>query len=301
MLAYEDVVQGIVEAIEARLGEGLSLTRLAELAGFSDYHFHRMFQAIAGEPVMEYVRKRRLACAAHQIAYTRKRLLDISLDCGFGTQESFIRAFRKLYGMTPGEYRKRGIKPPDYPILKVPERRYNPYLGGIRMNYRMETKPAFYVIGYTVRTTNSNGQNNRDIPAFWQRYLQEKLGRNLESAALSNAEFGICESIDLETDEFNYVIGVEAKEGAVVPEGAVRRSYPEQTYAVFTTPRVKLEQFTESIQSTWCAIFSEWFPHSGYEHAGGIDFEYYDERCWSDRNELVEMDIYIPVKKKGNG
>lgn len=298
MVRYEQVIQHVVDEIENRLDEELTLSRLAQLAGFSDFHFHRVFQAMAGEPVMEYVRKRRLVRAAHQVAYSRERLLDIALGCGFGTPETFIRAFRKLYGMTPGEYRKRGIHPPSYPRVNVQQQRFNSYLGGIHMNFRIETKPAFEVIGYTIRTTNADGQNNRDIPAFWQRYMAEKKGQSLYNVAATTAEYGICEEFDMETGEFSYVIGVEATEGTVEPEGTVRRQYPEQTYAVFTTPKVKLEQFTDSIQSTWRTIFSEWFPHSGYEHAGGIDFEYYDERCWSDRNELLEMDIYIPVKKK---
>ena len=298
MQTYESVIQRVVDEIELRLGEELKFSDLAKLSGFSDFHFHRVFQAVAGLPVMEYVRKRRLARAASRVSRSRDKLLDIALDCGFGTPETFIRAFRKLYGMTPGDYRKSGISPPAYDKLNVLQQRLNPYLGGIRMEFRLVAKPEFNVIGYSIRTRSADGQNNRDIPAFWQRYLQEKMGQNLYELAASNAEYGICDEFDMDSEEFSYVIGVEAKEGADAPEGTVMRRYPGQTYAVFTTPRVSPDRFTDSIQSTWNAIFSEWFPHSGYEHSGGAEFEYYDERCWQDRNELLEMDIYIPVKKK---
>lgn len=298
MSSYEKVIQDVVDAIEERLDEELKLSFLAKLAGFSDFHFHRVFQFIAGEPVMEYVRKRRLARAACRVAYTEDKLLDIALDHGFGTPETFIRAFRRLYGMTPGEFRKSGICPPDYPKINVRQQRYNSYLGGIAMNYQIVTKPAFDLIGYTLRTRNADGQNNKDIPEFWQKYMAEKMGGNLYGLAVSNAEYGICDDFNMETGEFSYIIGVEAKEGAEAPEGAIKRRYPEQTYAVFTTPKVPHDQFTSSIQSTWNAIFGEWFPHSGYEHAAGAEFEYYDERCWKDRTDQPEMDIYIPVVKK---
>lgn len=299
MPTYESIIQRVVDEIESRLGEELKLSYLAQLSNFSDFHFHRVFQTLVGLPVMEYVRKRRLVQAALQVAGTNEKLLDIALNCGFGTPEAFIRAFRKMYGVTPSEYRKKGFNPPAYAKVNVLERRFNPYLGGISMDYRITTKPGFDVIGYSIRTRNVEGQNQQDIPAFWQRYMQEQMGKSLYAQAVSNAEYGICGEFDMETGEFSYIIGVEAREGAEVPEGAVLRHYPEQTYAVFTTPKAKPERFTESIQSTWNAIFSEWFPHSGYEHAGAAEFEYYDERCWQDRNEWLEMDIYIPIRKKG--
>jgi len=292
-----NVIQRVVDEIEVRLGEELTLSALAQLASFSDFHFHRLFQATVGLPVMEYVRKRRLYHAACRVADSRERLTDIALDCGFGTPETFIRAFRKVYGMTPGEFRKKGYRP-NTSEANVPMQGMNPYSGGIRMEFRIVSKPAFDVIGYSIRTKNADGQNNRDIPAFWQRYLQEKLGQPLYEQAASTAEYGICGDFDMESGEFSYTIGVEAKEGAEVPEGADRRHYPEQTYVVFTTPKARAEQFTESIQNTWTAIFSEWFPQASYEHAGASEFEYYDERCWQDRNELLEMDIYIPIKPK---
>ncbi|GGG64569.1 AraC family transcriptional regulator [Paenibacillus radicis (ex Gao et al. 2016)] len=298
MPTYESIIQHVVDEIEVRLGEDLKFTDLAKLSSFSDFHFHRVFQSIAGLPVMEYVRKRRLVHAAYSVAHTDEKLLDIALNYGFGTPETFIRAFRKMYGITPSEYRKRGFRPPVYAKVNVLERRFNPYLGGIRMNYEIVTKPSFTVIGYSIRTRNADGQNTRDIPAFWSRYMQEGLGKRLYEQASSNAEYGICDDFDMESGEFSYIIGVQAKEGAEAPEGTVTRHYPEQTYAVFTTPQADSDHFTDSIQNTWTAIFSEWFPHSSYEHAGAAEFEYYDERCWRDRNTLLEMDIYIPVKRK---
>ncbi len=292
------VMQRVVNEIEVRYGEELTLSSLAQLANFSDFHFHRVFQSIVGWPVMEYVRSRRLFHAACRVADTNEKLTDIALDCGFGTPETFIRAFRKLYGMTPGEYRKKGHRPLASDKANVLTHRSTPYLGGNHMEFRIMTKPAFDVIGFSIRTRNTDGQNNRDIPAFWQRYLQEKMGQPLYEQTTSTAEYGICDDFDMDSGEFSYIIGVEAKEGAEVPEGATRRHYPEQTYAVFTTPKASHDKFTDSIQSTWVAIFNEWFPQSEYEHAAAAEFEYYDERCWQDRNELLEMDIYIPIQPK---
>ncbi|REK75036.1 GyrI-like domain-containing protein [Paenibacillus paeoniae] len=166
------------------------------------------------------------------------------------------------------------------------------------MEFRIVTKPGFDVIGYAIRTRIADGQNHRDIPAFWQGYKKEKLDETLYEQAISTAEYGICDNFDMETGEFSYIIGVEAREGAEAPEGTVRCHYPEQTYAVFTIPKSTPQQFSDSIQRTWGFIMEEWLPHAPYVHGGTAEFEYYDERCWPDRNELLEMDIYIPIQPK---
>ncbi|MEO3946043.1 AraC family transcriptional regulator [Gorillibacterium sp. CAU 1737] len=296
---YHERIQQVIDYIEDHLDRPLSLSELAAVAGFSDFHFHRVFQFMVGDTVMDYVRKRKLAGAAYRVSHTKDRLLDIALDSGFGSQETFIRAFRKLFGITPGMYRKRRVDTPTYPRASVRKQRLQPYLGGIQMDYRIEEKPAFHVLGYTMATRNTDGQNMKEIPAFWVKYMTENWGKALNEATGNVNEYGLCCDFNMETGEFTYLIGVDAEESVAPPEGAVLRSFPVTTFAIFTTPKVPREKFTDSIQATWGQIYGEWFPHSDYEHSGaGFEFEYYDERCLGDENGLVQLDIYIPVMKR---
>jgi AraC family transcriptional regulator len=297
---YHIQIQKTIEFIEEHMSDNLSLTRLSRIACFSKYHFHRVFQTMVGDSVMEYVRKRRLAKAAYQIAHTDKRFIDIALDNGFQSHENFARAFKKIFELTPFEYRKRGIKTPIYPKADVLQRKFNPYLGGIRMDYTIVTKPAFKLIGYELRTATGDGRNHREIPAFWSKYLQENMGCSIPNRVYveSPVELGICTDFNLETGEFSYIIGMEVTDFDAVPAELVCREFPEARYAVFNTPKVTPDQFSSSIQHTWRAIFEEWFPHSDYEHAGSAEFELYDERSHSDKNELVQMEIYIPIKER---
>ncbi|WP_308637498.1 AraC family transcriptional regulator [Paenibacillus silvisoli] len=293
-------VQTTIEYVEAHLAEELTLSRLAGVAGFSDFHFHRVFLSMAGETVMEYVRKRRLALAAKQVACSDAKLLDIALDNGFQNHETFTRAFKRMFSMTPAEYRKQGIKPPSYARLNVLQRKFNPYLGGIRMEYRLVTKPAFKVIGYELQTSTNDGENHRQIPAFWQEYLKNGWSPRIPNRIHKDSpvELGICHGFDMASGQFKYLIGMEAEHFENVPEDLVCREFDAAEYAVFSTPKVTPDQFSNSIQSTWGSIFGEWFPHSGYEHAGTSEFELYDYRC-GPGNELWQMDIYVPVKRKG--
>lgn len=299
---YDTQIQATLDYIEDHLAEPMSVEGLARVACFSEFHFHRVFQSMVGEAVMEYVRKRRLARAAYRIAHTDQRLIDIALDHGFQSHENFTRAFKKVFERTPLAYRKQGIVTPLYAKANVLQRKMNPnpYLGGICMDYQLRTKPAFKLIGYELRTTCKDGQNHRDIPVFWNSYLQENKGSRIGNRVHTDSpvELGLCTDFNMETGELTYLIGMEATSFEGVPADLVCREFPEARYAVFTTPKVTPDQFVASIQSTWKSIFEEWFPHSGLEHAGGVEFEWYDERCHADKHDQIQIDIYIPVKDK---
>ncbi|MBN1761123.1 MAG: AraC family transcriptional regulator [Chitinispirillaceae bacterium] len=157
-------------------------------------------------------------------------------------------------------------------------------------------KDAFNVIGYELRTTTNEGKNLREIPEFWSRYHENNRGALIPGKKYPAVVLGICCDFDRKTNLFSYVIGFENVGEADVPDGMVVKHLPALKYAVFTTPEVKMEEFTRSIQKTTGYIYSEWLPESGFEYNGeGVDIEVYDERCSPDR-EYVQMDVCVPVK-----
>ncbi|MHC0038774.1 GyrI-like domain-containing protein [Pseudoneobacillus sp. C159] len=161
------------------------------------------------------------------------------------------------------------------------------------MKPKIIEKPVFHVLGYGIETTTLNGQNSSDIPKFWQEYLENNLRNNIPNPISPNVELGIC--TDFHDGSFTYLIGMEVEPTDQVPEGMIYKTFPASQYAVFTTPNATNETFTQSIQETWGNVFQTWLPTSGYEHSGGAEIEWYDERCWG--NEYKQMDIYVPVKK----
>ncbi|MBQ7669285.1 MAG: helix-turn-helix transcriptional regulator [Clostridia bacterium] len=86
---------------------GMSIEDVAVNAGFSTNYFNRIFFEHTGFNVMEYIRFTRLKAAAISLRTSERSVIDIALDCGYETHESFTRAFKKQYEMTPSEYRKK--------------------------------------------------------------------------------------------------------------------------------------------------------------------------------------------------
>ena len=162
----------------------------------------------------------------------------------------------------------------------------------------MKTIPAIKIAGHMIKTRNVDGENSRDIPAFWSSYMSDGRCEKLHSEKFvkKHPEYGACFSVDMETGEFEYVIGVEINDDATIPPEYHTCEIPAATYAVFSTPPSDGEGFVDSIQGAWQYIFNDWFPSSGYEYAPGcVDFELYDERCMTETGKVCE--IWIPVVK----
>ena len=105
-MQYLDVIQSGLDYIEANLKTTISAEELSLSAGFSVYHYYRLFQNITGMPVMQYVLRRRLLWAIYEIAEGKSQI-EAALDYGFDTSAGFYKAFRREFGCSPSSYIKR--------------------------------------------------------------------------------------------------------------------------------------------------------------------------------------------------
>jgi len=98
-------IDSSLKFIEENLKENIKLKDLARKAYLSEFHFHRLFTSVTGESVMEYVRNKRLKKAAADLVNTNKKIIDIAFEYQFNSSESFTRAFKRNYSMSPRHYR----------------------------------------------------------------------------------------------------------------------------------------------------------------------------------------------------
>lgn len=292
-------VQATIDYIEEHLTTEIAMSELAREACYSAFHFHRLFQLITGVSAVSYIKNRRLDRAATELICSNRKIVDIALEYGFGCHETFTRAFKRCFQTTPGEYRKTGRHVPIFPriSLKIDGHQGE---GGTEMKPIILNKPEMKVVGYAIRTSTVDQRSLREIPIFWQRYIAEKMWETIPNKLNDRVEMGVSIDCDCEGGDFTYLIGYETDgELDLTDSELISRTLPAATYAVFTTPPVPEEKFSDTIQATWKEIFQNWFPDSGYEHAGAPEIELYDER--TQNREAKQMDIYIPIQPRMNG
>jgi AraC family transcriptional regulator len=164
------------------------------------------------------------------------------------------------------------------------------------MRPKLISLPALKLAGFVCRTTSRFGENFTAIPKFWQAYIHDgRMNRLLNEAfAKSRVQYGVGFPEEPETGRFEYLIGVEAKDGVCIPELYEVRELPSASYAVFSSSPAKAEKFSAEVYNTWAYIYGTWLPSSGMAMDGkGLQFELYDERIL-DAEEKV-CDVYIPV------
>lgn len=108
MHAWE-AIQKTLNHIEEHISEDVQIEDLAEIAALSLFYYQRLFTRIVKKPVREYIKLRRLARACNALRDKENRIIDVAMEYGFGSHETFTRAFKEAYGITPALYRDKPV------------------------------------------------------------------------------------------------------------------------------------------------------------------------------------------------
>ncbi|WP_424918350.1 AraC family transcriptional regulator [Streptomyces sp. wa1064] len=282
-----------MEHIEAHLGERIEMAELARIAMTSEYHFRRMFSALAGLPLSEYIRRRRMTVAGAEVLGAPDRtLLDVAVRYGYDTGEGFARAFRAVHGIGPGEARRSGA------VLRSQQRLTFRLVveGSTAMQYKLVEKDAFRVVGRKARVPLIHEGPNPAIAEFIRGIGREELDR---IAALSDQEpagiVGVSDQLDpsrAEGTELDYYHGVVS--GAEPPEGLDALDVPAGTWAVFENEG----EFPQAIQYLWRDVFTQWFPSNPYASRPGPEIL---RVRLTEEGKRAEAELWIPVERTAGG
>ncbi|MFD9769417.1 GyrI-like domain-containing protein [[Kitasatospora] papulosa] len=277
-----------MEHIESHLDQPLDVAGLARIATTSEYHFRRMFSALAGLPLSEYVRRRRLTVAGAEVLAGERTLLDIATRYGYGSGEAFARAFRAVHGAGPGEARRTGA------ALRSQQRMSFRLIveGTSNMRYRIVDKADFRVVGRKARVPLVHEGANPAIADFIRGIGPDVMRR---VAALGDQEpagiVGVSDQLDpsrAEGTELDYYHGVVT--GAEVPEDMDALDVPAGQWAVFEHSG----PFPQSLQYLWRDVFTQWFPSNPYGSRPGP--EILSVRL-SEEGTQADAELWIPVER----
>lgn len=294
------LVEKILYYMDEHLSENITFEHLAEKFGYSPFHFHRIFSAVTGQTIRDYLSKRRLTLAHQRLCETSERIVDICFEMGFSSLRTFNRAFKETFGMRPSQarkekqkityrdigtiitgYQKRVVLEGDFAIEPQFVEREEFVLAG----YRKHTREGFSVIGDSWQELKQN---------LWQ------LNRKNTNAMYGFEDYS--EDFAKEPLQFYYMAAVEVEKDAYLPEGVYKQVVPKATYAVFA---VNGNNTKGEIAKAFRYIYGVWLPNSDYciDDKLTADFEYYDER-WDCQSKAAQLELYIPVKRlrgKQNG
>ena len=292
---YKNIINETTEFITKNLLETLSSEMLAQRAGFSTYHFSKLFSFYEGMPIMEYVRRARLARAAHDICAGR-RIIDVALEYGFESHSGFSKAFKRVYSYSPEEYRQRvGTHRPPAPNPLVNTEKIQ---GESAPTVRITEREGFYIAGIILRTSPElSGASS--MPAVWNSIDLSEIENRIYADAMPKEHGEYYLSFPVKGETFRYVAGVRISAVEDVDDGLYLDFVEGGLYAVFSLAPVfgSPDEFARSVSGAWKYIYESWLPTSEYRlDQTRLDYEFYDERCHG--TGPYSMDIYVPITKK---
>ena len=278
-----------IDYIEQHLYEKINVADVAKSASYSYFHFHRFFYAFTGETLGNYIRGRRLTQGAYDLSHSSKSIIEISLSLDFETPESFTRAFKKRYLMTPSAYRKKKID------MLIGEK---PRMSLKQRNLENKTIPEIVNLSPTVLVGKRyyTGKIKESYLDIWQTHV-----KNLPRESCRRNFYGVfettqvCESnnFDLENSA-DLFIGVEYSKFPHPNLGYIVKNLSGGQYAKFIH-KGPIKDIIETYQYIWGTWLAE---NKYYDLDSREDFELYTKKFKSNDDMESQVDIFIPITQK---
>ena len=285
-----DILNRLVVIIEQQLGDDLDVDELAAGMGTTGYHARRMFSSLAGMPVSEYVRRRRMTVAAADVI-GNEDLLTIAVRYGYGSIEAFGRAFRAVHGTRHGDVRRHGG-----PLRSQPQLRFRLTVeGSTPMDARIIERPDFRLIGHAARVPliyeGANPHIERHIaalPASEHERLKQLSGT--EPAGLLQVSADV-EPDAAEGSELTYLQGVAVDATADVPDDLDVIDAEVGAWVVFRTSG----PHPAALQQAYAASAAEWFPSNPWRLRPGPSIISVLDHA--DDFSTATCDLWFPIER----
>jgi AraC family transcriptional regulator len=313
---YTARVNRVIDHIEANIDQDLSLHELAEIAGFSPFHFHRIFSSMVGETLNDFIQRIRVEkAAAMLVSNPKESITAVALECGFSGASTFARVFKESFGMSASEWRAGGYlkgrkknqtERKEWEVFSNIRQEFDPHSNYSISKYewRVEMKPNKDLIA------NIEVKDTPEMHVAYVRHIGPYAGDNglfgmlIGKVAAWAGPRGLLNSPDVKlltiyhdspelTDPKNLIIDV----GITVPQDTrVDGEIGKTTIPAGKNAIAHFEINPSQYAEIWNAVYGVWLPESGYQPDDRPCFEIYlnDPRNHPEGKSIV--DIYVPVK-----
>lgn len=280
-MEWIDRLNKAINYIEEHLTDKIDYEELGRIACCSSYHFQRMFTYMAGVSLSEYIRRRKMSLAAVDLQ-SGEKIIDVAGEYGYDSPTAFNRAFQSIHGVAPSAVKCEGVSVKSFPPIA-----FKITVKGVEeMNYRIETKDAFRIIGISHPLDKEIDKNFTVVPQMWQNAAItgtiQKLAGMMDAPPMGLLGVSACN----DKEQWKYFIAVSSTQDVAEFEEYI---IPAATWAIFRGAGAN-----QSIQELEQRIVTEWLPTSGYEYANAPDIEVY----LNPDPKNAEYEVWIPITKK---
>lgn len=281
-MEWIDRLNDAISYIEGHLTDSIDTDQLGRIACCSAYHFQRMFSYMAGIPLSEYIRRRKMSLAAVDLQEKNIKIIEVAGKYGYSSPTAFNRAFQSVHGIAPSAVWNEGASIKSFPAItfKITVK------GAEEMNYRIESREAFRIVGVSVPLHKDIEENFTVIPSKWAEVsmngtLQKLIGL-MDMPPMGVLGISLCN----DEEAWKYYISVSSSKDA---DGLEEYTVPAATWAIFSGTGTN-----QSIQELERRIVTEWLPTSGYEYGSAPDIEVY----LNPDPQNAQYEVWIPVVKR---
>lgn len=285
---YLSRIEKVQKYVNENLHKKLLIADLANVAHFSSFHFHRVFQTLTNESVNNYTNRIKLEKSTQKLSYTNKSILEIALDCGFSSTATYSRAFKDYFGCSPTHFRKKGLPKESKICKKRPD--VSEYLCNMNEEQAVIIKELeFKTIAYiTVYDSFKEGKvlKNMNLLIDWSKQMNvfesgEIIGMSLDDVMVTPK------------DKYRYLIGITVKESVVFEHPIIKTmNIPRSKYAT-----LKVNGTIEDVISGWSYLYNKWLINSDYEPNHLYAFEKFLNKEKANDWSNFDLEIALPIKK----
>ncbi|OEE79469.1 AraC family transcriptional regulator [Enterovibrio norvegicus FF-162] len=278
-------INDVLYYIHKDISRDLPAKTLADVAAYSEQHFHRIFKSVVGESIHQYIRRTRMEYAANQLMFdTRSSVLEIANKCGFNSVSSFSRAFKATFDVAPGEWRKHDMQIANKPYLKDPD----VAAGYLRVADLKLPSPKIVEVPERFAAYVRHVGYDRSIKNTWRilHAWASSEGRDFSQ------QFGLHHSNPawVELDKCRYVACI-AIDAPIKVRGVVNQLVvPGGLHAVFRLQGVYGELLPQISK-----VLEQWLPASGFKLGSTPAYVHYHQNHFLDEQERFELDFYLPI------
>lgn len=290
-MGYIRQVQAGIDFIESKLESDITPNDVARHAGISQWHFQRIFKALTNETLKAYIRARRLTNSLDVLLSTDLRIVDIAMSAGYDNQESYTRAFRQSFDMTPSAYRRIGRRDLFLKKIEINEEYIRHIQSKVSLEPTIQIYPERFLVGLRTQFYSIDSEKNNiaaKLPSLWNSFLKRvsEVPNTIDGPC-----YGALYRIDENNEQLNYLAGIEVAEIKFIPAEMELITIPECSYAQF-----EHHGEAEKLNNTVNYVYCNWLLNSEYKHSYGPDLEIYGADYLPASSDSI-VNYAIPIEK----